>query len=104
MEIVLAIGIFALVAAGLGLGLMLGRGPLKGSCGGMACLKDVACEGCPHRGKPAFALGEELKLADSMFAGDAEALPPATASAADATKLGTGGLAKRTPRIFISST
>jgi len=49
MEIILAIGIFALVAAGLGLGLMLGRGPLKGSCGGMACLQDVACEGCPHR-------------------------------------------------------
>ena len=49
MEFILAIVIFALVAAGLGLGLLVGRGPLKGSCGGMACLKDVACEGCPNK-------------------------------------------------------
>lgn len=50
MEILLVLAVFLLAAGGLGLGLMLGRGPLKGSCGGMACLKDVACEGCPNRG------------------------------------------------------
>lgn len=50
MEILLVLAVFLLAAGGLGLGLMLGGGPLKGSCGGMACLRDVACEGCPHRG------------------------------------------------------
>ena len=53
MEIVLSLAIVILAAAGLGLGLLLWRGPVKGSCGGMACLKDVACDGCPHRGKDA---------------------------------------------------
>ncbi len=49
MEIFLALGIVSLALLGLGLGSLLGRGPIKGSCGGMACLKDIACEGCPHR-------------------------------------------------------
>lgn len=49
MEILLVLAIFLLAAGGLGLGLMLGRGPLKGSCGGMSCLKGAACEGCPNR-------------------------------------------------------
>ncbi|WP_276612523.1 (Na+)-NQR maturation NqrM [Pseudorhodobacter turbinis] len=29
--------------------MLFGRGPVKGSCGGMSCIKDVACEGCPKR-------------------------------------------------------
>ena len=49
MEILLSVAVFALVAAGLAVGVMAGRGPLKGSCGGMACLKGEACEGCPNR-------------------------------------------------------
>ncbi|NHX27149.1 (Na+)-NQR maturation NqrM, partial [Escherichia coli] len=24
-------------------------GPIKGSCGGMSCIRDAACDGCPHR-------------------------------------------------------
>lgn len=50
MEILLVVAIFLLAAGGLGLGLIAGRGPLKGSCGGMACLKGIACDGCPNRG------------------------------------------------------
>ncbi|WP_323019411.1 (Na+)-NQR maturation NqrM [Pararhodobacter sp.] len=49
MELLLGIVVVLLAAGGLALGLAFGRGPVKGSCGGMACLKDVACEGCPHR-------------------------------------------------------
>lgn len=49
MDLLLALSIVLLAAAGLGLGALFGRGPLKGSCGGMACMKDHACEGCPHR-------------------------------------------------------
>lgn len=49
MEILMVLAIFLLAAGGLGLGLMLGRGPLRGSCGGMSCLKGIACEGCPNR-------------------------------------------------------
>ncbi|SNT73832.1 hypothetical protein SAMN05444959_10612 [Paracoccus seriniphilus] len=49
MEILLGFGIILLAVLGLGLGSLLGRGAVKGSCGGMSCLKDVACEGCPHR-------------------------------------------------------
>ena len=45
----LGLGIVLLAVGGLALGMAFGRGPAKGSCGGMACLKDVACEGCPHR-------------------------------------------------------
>lgn len=52
MEFLLVLAIFLLAALGLGLGLMVGRGPLKGSCGGMACLGERACEGCPRRGGP----------------------------------------------------
>lgn len=49
MELVLGLVIILLAVGGLALGSFFGRGPIKGSCGGMACLKDVACEGCPHK-------------------------------------------------------
>lgn len=49
MEVMLGLCIVLLAVLGLGLGSLVGRGPVKGSCGGMACIKDVACEGCPHR-------------------------------------------------------
>jgi hypothetical protein len=49
MEIFLVLIIVLLAVLGLGLGSVFGRGPVKGSCGGMACIKDIACEGCPHR-------------------------------------------------------
>lgn len=38
--------IFSLAMAGLGIGVLLGRAPLKGSCGGISC---GACQTCPRR-------------------------------------------------------
>lgn len=49
MEILIAIIVFALAAAGLAVGLMTGRGPVKSSCGGMACLPGTNCRDCPNR-------------------------------------------------------
>ncbi len=40
-----------LAALGLGVGSLVGRGPVQGSCGGMACIKDIACEGCQNRAR-----------------------------------------------------
>ena len=38
--------IILLSVAGLAIGLLFGRPPIKGSCGGLACLKETRCEGC----------------------------------------------------------
>ncbi len=39
--------VFALVVGGMAVGVMAGRAPLKGSCGGMGALGvDTACEIC----------------------------------------------------------
>ena len=49
MEILLVLAIFLLAVAGLGVGLLIGRGPPKGSCGGLACVEGAVCDGCPRR-------------------------------------------------------
>lgn len=49
MELVLGVAIFLLAAAGLAIGLILGRGPIEGSCGGLACIKGASCAGCRSR-------------------------------------------------------
>lgn len=39
--------VFGLVVAGMAVGVILGRGPIKGSCGGMGALGiDTACDIC----------------------------------------------------------
>ena len=39
--------VFGLVIAGMAIGVMMGRAPIKGSCGGMGALGiDTACEIC----------------------------------------------------------
>jgi uncharacterized protein len=43
----LSFAVIALAAAGLGAGLLLGRGPIRGSCGGDAALK--ICALCPGK-------------------------------------------------------
>lgn len=42
--IILAIAVILLAMLALGLGLLFGRAPIKGSCGGIAC--GNACHGC----------------------------------------------------------
>ena len=49
IELVFALGIVALAVAGLGLGLILGRGPALTSCSAAACLPEGRCADCPMR-------------------------------------------------------
>lgn len=42
----LAFGLVLLSVLGLALGVIFGRTPLKGSCGGLACSKGLPCSGC----------------------------------------------------------
>ncbi|MDO5659187.1 MAG: hypothetical protein Q4G36_12810 [Paracoccus sp. (in: a-proteobacteria)] len=50
MEILFALAIFGLAIAGLALGVMLGRAPVKSSCGASEGLPDSKrCEDCPNR-------------------------------------------------------
>ncbi len=48
MEALLAVVIVCLAGAGLGVGLMLGRGAPRRSCDGLACIGGTRCDGCPH--------------------------------------------------------
>jgi hypothetical protein len=45
----LSFALIGLAIAGLAVGVMVGRAPLRGSCGGVAC-KGASCEACPRRG------------------------------------------------------
>lgn len=49
--ILLTMAIMLLALAGLATGLFLGRGPVRGSCGGLGCAADRACDACPRRGE-----------------------------------------------------
>jgi len=42
----LAFGLVLLSVLGLALGVIFGRSPLKGSCGGLACATGLRCSGC----------------------------------------------------------
>lgn len=48
MEALIAILIVCLSAAGLALGILMGREPLRKSCDGLACVGGTRCDGCPH--------------------------------------------------------
>lgn len=50
MELVFAILIVSLSAAGLAIGLMTGRGAPRTSCEGVACIGGRRCDDCPNRG------------------------------------------------------
>lgn len=49
MIFLFALTIFALAIAGLAVGVMAGRKPIEGSCGGVACLKNIECATCPNK-------------------------------------------------------
>lgn len=51
LTFLLAFGLMLLSIIGLALGVLAGRAPLKGSCGGVACLKGLNCGGC-RKGEP----------------------------------------------------
>lgn len=41
-----AFAILLVSMGGLALGVMAGRKPIKGSCGGLACVKNIDCGAC----------------------------------------------------------
>jgi hypothetical protein len=47
--IILTFLILLLAICGLGLGVIVGRPPIKGSCGGLSCLKGIDCSTCKAR-------------------------------------------------------
>jgi hypothetical protein len=51
MEALFAIVLVSLAAAGLAIGLMVGRGPLRRGCDGLACVGGQRCDDCPGRAK-----------------------------------------------------
>jgi hypothetical protein len=51
MEAILAVVIVCLAGAGLGVGLMLGRGAPRRSCDGLRCIRGTRCDGCPNAGE-----------------------------------------------------
>ena len=51
MEIILlSVVILVLSVLGLSIGVIIGREPIKGSCGGVACIKGARCAACTRRG------------------------------------------------------
>ncbi|MDH5452134.1 MAG: hypothetical protein OEY05_10495 [Paracoccaceae bacterium] len=42
------LGITLLALAGLGIGLVFGRNPPAGSCGGLTCIPGTTCAACPR--------------------------------------------------------
>jgi hypothetical protein len=47
----LAVVLVCLSVLGLGAGAIMGREPIKGSCGGLACVKGMGCAACATRGQ-----------------------------------------------------
>jgi len=52
-EVLFAMGIFGLAAAGIGAGLLMGRAPAKTSCGAADGIPRARCADCPLRKKRA---------------------------------------------------
>lgn len=46
---ILTFSILVLAIGGLALGVIAGRAPIKGSCGGLACVKGIDCGICKRR-------------------------------------------------------
>lgn len=60
LTMILAVVVVLLLVAGMAIGVIMGREPIKGSCGGMAALGiDTECEICG--GNPSLCETEQLK-------------------------------------------
>lgn len=49
MTFAITFSVFALAMTGLAVGVLAGRAPIKGSCGGLACVKGAECGVCTRR-------------------------------------------------------
>lgn len=45
----MTVGLILCALAGMGLGALFGRPPIKGSCGGLSCIPEANCSACPRR-------------------------------------------------------
>lgn len=65
----LAAVVVGLLVAGMAIGVIMGREPIKGSCGGIAALGiDTECEICG--GNPALCETEQAKIEEAKIADD----------------------------------
>lgn len=46
-----AIIVFCLAVAALSIGVLFGRAPIKGSCGGLNCIEGADCAACDHKAR-----------------------------------------------------
>ncbi len=67
LTMLIAVVLVLLLVAAMAIGVMMGREPIKGSCGGMAALGiDTECDICG--GNPALCETEQLKKEDAANA------------------------------------
>jgi uncharacterized protein len=50
-QFLITLGIVLLAVGGLSLGVIMGRPPIKGSCGGLSCIPGAGCAACPRKAK-----------------------------------------------------
>ena len=46
IEVILTLGVFLLIVTAMSLGVLLGRKPISGSCGGLQAMDGAACDLC----------------------------------------------------------
>jgi hypothetical protein len=51
----LSLILFLAAIGGLAVGILFGKAPIRGSCGGLSCARDFDCAGCPNRRREGIA-------------------------------------------------